>query len=754
MKYPLLCAVFIAALSVLPAAADTIVVGASGLSWRDGGGEIQAKVIRSAQSVENTNAPGGVIDFAAANFADWIFPQRADTTLNIALGANTESRGGSITSPNNLNVRGELAKLIDNDGQSGLDLRLSAGAKSAQVLGLIIDLDLGARFGVDRFRFFPRNAAPEFPAPNFPFQNDFMRSFEIFINDGTPDTQREGVPIRTSVALEGQNEEAVVDIRIPPQYVRFVRLKSLTALGFDIAEFQVFGTGFVPEAVYISNIFDFGDLALLGHVRWVQEQVGDPQLSRIAVRTRTGIDPEPVEFNKVRPGEKIFRVGGGNVGLQSDGAGVSSGTGISSGLGSGEVGVPWKFAKDIEDEALQALVAEVLDNEEVDLRDAVQAFNTLSQEEREQVTLSEADYKKLARGDRATIRNDVSNWSAWSPPYPASSIVSLADLGSEGAGGPIVSPSPRRYFQFMIEFFSDDFEAATGVGGLSFDVLPSPFAEELIAEIGPRSAALGEKTDFTYAVRSKFRSGQDRGFNRLRIATPLRVERVGVVRIQPPEGDVLEADFSGAVLDELPVVRGDFAVVEVADDAFAIEFPTVGEDDAELRVSFENAVLRFGTTFSGQVFNTASEGQLGQSVVAGNAADLGEGDPDTQALGTPFEGNLSVKVPISGELLINVRAQPSVFTPNGDGVNDRAELQYDLTNVGRPTPLRVVIFDLAGRPVRHLYDALDQSGRFARLWDGRDDEGQLVPPGNYVFSVALDAKTGQARSVAAVVVAY
>jgi len=743
-----------AALCSLPATADTIVVGASGLGWRSGGGAIQAKVIRSAQSVENTNAPGGVIDFAPANFADWIFPQRADTTLNIALGANTESRGGSITSPNNLNVRGELAKLIDDDGQSGLDLRLSAGAKSAQVLGLIIDLDLGARFGVNRFRFFPRNAAPEFPAPNFPFQNDFMRSFEIFINDGTPDTQREGVPIRTSVALEGQNEAAVVDIRIPPQYVRFVRLKSLTALGFDIAEFQVFGTGFVPEAVYISNIFDFGDLALLGNLRWVQEQVGDPPLSRVAVRTRTGIDPEPVEFNKVRPGEQIFRVGGGNVGLQSDGAGVSSGSGISSGLRSNEVGVPWKFANDVEDEALQALVAEILDNEEVDLRDAVQAFNALSPEERELVILSEADYKKLPRGDRATIRNDVSNWSAWSPPYPASSIVSPADLGTEGAGGPVVSPSPRRYFQFMIEFFSGDFAAATGVGGLSFDVLPSPLAEELIAEIGPRRAALGEQTDFTYAVRSKFRSGQDRGFNRLRIATPLRVEQVGAVQIRPPAGDVLEADFSGAVLSELPVVRGDFAVVEVADDAFVIEFPTVSADDTELRVSFANAVLRFGTTFSGQVFNTASAGRLGQSVVAGNAADLGAGDPDTQTLGTPFAGNLSVQVPISGELLINVRAQPPVFTPNGDGVNDRAALQYDLTNVGRPTPLRVVIFDLAGRPLRHLYDALDQSGRFARPWDGRDDAGQLVPPGHCVFSVSLDAKTGRASAVAAVVVAY
>ena len=229
MRYLVFIVVFIAS-TFAAVGAESIVIGsASGLGWQSGGGEIQAKVIRTAQSVESTNAPGGVIDFAPGDLEGWIFPQRADTTLNIALGADAETRGGSITSPNNLNVRGELAKLIDNDGLTGLDLRLAAGANSAQVLGLIIDLDLGARFGVNRFRFFPRNAAPEFPAPNFPFQNDFMRSFEIFINDGTPDTQREGVPIRQSVALEGQNVEPVVDIRIPPQYVRYVRLKSLTA---------------------------------------------------------------------------------------------------------------------------------------------------------------------------------------------------------------------------------------------------------------------------------------------------------------------------------------------------------------------------------------------------------------------------------------------------------------------------------------------------------------------------------------------
>ncbi len=746
------CISFICALCAPPVAAEVVIVGGEiGRSWQSGGGELPAQVIRSDQSIESTNAPGGVIAFSPENFENWIFPQRADTTLNIALGANSAARGGSITSPNIQNIRGELPKIIDDDGNTGMDLRLSVGASSARVLGLIIDLDLGARFGLDRFRFFPRNAAPEFPAPEFPFQNDFIRSFEIFINDGTPETKLEGVPIRESVALVGQNEDQVVDIRIPPQYVRFVRLKSLTATGFDMAEFQVFGTGFVPEAVYVSNIFDFGDLALLGKLRWMQQEVGDGRLSRIKVRTRTGEDPGTVQFNKVRPGERIFRVGGGSAGLTSDGAGVSSGRGLGGGLGSADDEVPWKFAKDIEDEELKTLVETVLDNETVTLRDAIQVFNALSLEQQNLLALSEADYKKLSSGDRGTIRNDVENWSEWSPPYTLEQAVLLTE---EGSGVEIVSPSPRRYLQFMVEFFSDEFESATGVGGLAFDVLASPFAERLTAEIVPRRASVGERTDFTYALLAKFRRGQDRGFNRLQVDTPLKVGTVSAIRIRRPDGTVLEADFTGVALDRLPVQQDDFAIVEIQEQSAIFEFPLIDEDGAELQVVFSNSVLRFGTTFSGRVFNTENGQLLGQGVVAGNAADLGDGDSDVQPLGTPFEGNLSVEVPISGDLLVNVAAAPTIFTPNGDGVNDRALIEYDLTNVGSPTGLAVDIYDLAGRPVRRLYDSFESSGRFARAWDGRDDGGRIVPPGNYVFSVTLAAKTGRRKVLAVVGVAY
>ena len=52
--------------------------------------------------------------------------------------------------------------------------------------------------------------------------------------------------------------------------------------------------------------------------------------------------------------------------------------------------------------------------------------------------------------------------------------------------------------------------------------------------------------------------------------------------------------------------------------------------------------------------------------VAGNAADLsreGMDDPDRRAVGTLDPENLFVNVPITDELLVNVAAVPSVFTP-------------------------------------------------------------------------------------------
>jgi gliding motility-associated-like protein len=258
-------------------------------------------------------------------------------------------------------------------------------------------------------------------------------------------------------------------------------------------------------------------------------------------------------------------------------------------------------------------------------------------------------------------------------------------------------------------------------------------------------------------VLNKSEPGRQRGFDRFEIETPLRVEQVGPIRIQRPDGSVLAADFSGASLTELPLSANGISIEEIHEDRFIVSFPLIEENDTVLSIEFDSGVLRFGTTFAGRAFNSALETTVGQSALAGNAADLklaGFADFDIQPLGTLLVENLSVAVPISKQLLANVGAEPPIFTPNGDGINDQVLIKYDVTNIARLSPVEVFIYDLSGRLVRQLVVDEVVSGRFARPWDGRSDSGQLVPPGNYIYSVLLKADTEEIKEVGVTRVAY
>ena len=200
--------------------------------------------------------------------------------------------------------------------------------------------------------------------------------------------------------------------------------------------------------------------------------------------------------------------------------------------------MPWKWADEVVDADLKTLVETVLDNEEVDVRDALGIFKNLPLEQQEQIALDEDDYKDLRNEDRGAIRDDVTNWSGWSPPYLNDGVVDFNQLPVDGAGVPISSPGPRRYFQFSVDLFSEDFESATAVGGLAFDVISPPYAEELIAEISPRTTEVGKNARFLYAVRNKSQSGLQRGFDNFEIETPLRVEGL------EPSGFVMSTDRS------------------------------------------------------------------------------------------------------------------------------------------------------------------------------------------------------------------
>lgn len=691
--------------------------GDTGRDWSDGGGGISPTIIVAPKTVSNSNTPGGVIDFAFRE--GWMFPTRADVTDNIVLTA--EDRGGVVTAPSVLGALSDLPNMVDDDGATAFE-RKERDGRPARALGVILQFDLGARFGVSRIRFFPRNAAADYASPDTPFQDDFLKAYEILLNDGTEETTSAGLPVFSSVLLETQNDEAVVDVSIEPQYVRYLQLKSQTTVGFEVAEFQVFGEGFVPTALFQSDVFDMStDLAVFGNLRWQQDAIGDPGRATLEISTRTGLDDSPVVFHRVR----------------DDGSEV-----------------PWRASDDLDDGSEAQQIVDGLDVPSLELRDALAQFRSLTLEQRGAIALTQGDYAGLSASKRGSVRDDLENWSTWSPPYSRQAVVSGEQVTAGEGGVPIASPGPRRYLQVRANYTSGELFSAGGLGSLSFDYTTPALAEAIVAEIQPRQAELGVGTPFQLTVVPDMRPGVDTGFGGVIVHTPVRVLSIDRIRLQQPDGSVREALFTAADLASLPAQSNDIRIEAAEEEQFRISFPFIEASrpadgtPAVLQVDFESVVLRTGTEFAVQA--VVSEDEVPQSAVAGNADELSQGA--TRVRLNP--SNLAVQIARRGNLLVNVAADPPALTPNGDNVNDETQIRFDIAELIGGADVTVEVRDLAGRLWRVVADETLASGRYVRSWDGTDSQGGLVPPGLYLYSIRVDADARSTRTAGTVAVAY
>ena len=96
-----------------------------------------------------------------------------------------------------------------------------------------------------------------------------------------------------------------------------------------------------------------------------------------------------------------------------------------------------------------------------------------------------------------------------------------------------------------------------------------------------------------------------------------------------------------------------------------------------------------------------------------------------------------------GKRLFSELGIPEFFTPNGDGINDELTMEFTLVLVGRSTAVEAEVFDLSGRRVARLEERRGVStGQYSIPWDGRDEAGNLLPPGLYAIRLRLDADTG------------
>lgn len=100
--------------------------------------------------------------------------------------------------------------------------------------------------------------------------------------------------------------------------------------------------------------------------------------------------------------------------------------------------------------------------------------------------------------------------------------------------------------------------------------------------------------------------------------------------------------------------------------------------------------------------------------------------------------------------LTNIFVSPNPFSPNGNGWNDSAFINYTTTI---DTNITIKIYDVRGVLVRRLMNGETVSGGQNKAeWDGRDDFGRIVKTGIYVYqlksvSPARSSKTYQGTIV-------
>ncbi|MCF6365880.1 MAG: lamin tail domain-containing protein [Bacteroidales bacterium] len=91
-----------------------------------------------------------------------------------------------------------------------------------------------------------------------------------------------------------------------------------------------------------------------------------------------------------------------------------------------------------------------------------------------------------------------------------------------------------------------------------------------------------------------------------------------------------------------------------------------------------------------------------------------------------------------------VTAEPYIFSPDNDGFEDYANINYKFESPGYVAT--VIIFDANGRQVRQLANNLLLSTEGTIVWDGLYDNGRLAPSGTYLIYFKVFNLDGNIRA--------
>lgn len=113
----------------------------------------------------------------------------------------------------------------------------------------------------------------------------------------------------------------------------------------------------------------------------------------------------------------------------------------------------------------------------------------------------------------------------------------------------------------------------------------------------------------------------------------------------------------------------------------------------------------------------------------------------TAGYGTPGSENSQYK--LIGESSSGFKLVQQIFSPDNDGNEDVATIQYQMEEPGYMAQIR--IYDMEGREVRYLVKNVLLGIKGSWNWDGLNEKGQKLPIGHYVILVDYFNTAGKRR---------
>jgi hypothetical protein len=206
------------------------------------------------------------------------------------------SRGGWVSRRSYQNDHASQV-LLDGDPTTAVVWNEIVGASTGSES---LTLGLGGQFLIKKVRFRPSVENPQRFLQNFSILADNELWFRRFLFFAPVNIQKPGGAAPAPWLIENTDTEVTVLLE-PPRGVeaRFLQLNiwRSTDKAIELADFEVFGGGFINQATYLADIIELDNVASWGTITWSGRR--DPN-ARVNIRTRTGADLQPDLFWETR----------------------------------------------------------------------------------------------------------------------------------------------------------------------------------------------------------------------------------------------------------------------------------------------------------------------------------------------------------------------------------------------------------------------------------------------------------------------